>query len=293
MKKFGMIFAFLIIYVTTVTAAATEYLIPGGQVIGLELQDNTVTVAAIDADVGAAAKAAGMQEGDRILRIGNTQVQTAEDVRNALQNCQGRIPVTVLRDGKTKTLSILPTVTGDGPKLGIYLKQGTTGVGTVTYYDENSGSFAALGHGVNTKNGNLLQLTTGRIYTAKVDTVKKGTVGTPGQLMGTVTKMEPVGTIAKNTDQGVFGKLPSPGNTAALPIADRSQIHTGKATIRSTVKGQTLREYSVEILKIYPKGTERTRNMLLKITDPALLNATGGIVQGMGVSYNKDNQWNP
>ena len=284
MKKFRMVFCVLIVYIFAVSASAAEYLIPGGQIIGLELRDNTVTVASFHEELGENAKKAGLQEGDRILRIGDASVTCAADVRDALKGTTGKVRVCVMRNGKTKQLTVPTVATEDGPKLGVYLKQGTTGVGTVTYYDPKNDSFAALGHGVNTKSGSLLQLRSGSIYSAKVQSVKRGAVGTPGQLMGQLASRDTLGSISKNTAQGVFGKLNSPVSAKALPIADPDEIKTGAATIRSTVDGSSLQEYSVEILKIYPNSGERTRNMLIKVTDPKLLETTGGIVQGMSGS---------
>ena len=284
MKKFRILFILLLIYIFTVTANAAQYLIPGGQVIGLELQDNTVTVAAFHEELGENAKKAGLQEGDRILRIDNTTITCAADVQKALSACRGKVKLSILRNGKTKQLSFQPAATADGPMLGVYLKQGTTGVGTVTFYDPQQGTFAALGHGVNTKNGNLLSLRKGSVYEATVQAVRKGAVGTPGQLMGQVTHRESLGTIAKNTQQGIFGHLAAPKEVSALPAATAEEVKVGAATIRSTVAGTDLQEYSVEILKIYPNTGERTRNMLLKVTDPTLLETTGGIVQGMSGS---------
>lgn len=284
MKKFRVIFAVFIIYIIAVTANAAQYLIPGGQVIGLELQDDTVTIAAFDEKLGCAARAAGLKEGDRLLSINDTRIRCAQDVRSALNSARGQVNISVLRNDKAKQLRIAPVATADGPKLGVYLREGTTGVGTITYYDPDTGNFAALGHGVNAKSGNILKVSSGNIYEARVQSVKKGAVGTPGQLMGALTKAESIGTIAKNTAQGVFGTLSAPARTAALPTATSAEVRTGAAAIRSTVDGSSLQEYSVEILKIYPNSTERTRNMLIKITDPELLSATGGIVQGMSGS---------
>ena len=154
----------------------------------------------------------------------------------------------------------------------------------MTYYHPDSGDFAALGHGVSSKSGNLLQVFSGSIFDARVRQIKKGETGHPGQLIGEVTNPDPIGQIRKNTAQGIFGTLETQKTaSAALPVADRSEIHTGKATIRSTLE-TGVQEYSVEILKIYPNAPQRTRNMLIKVTDPALLETTGGIVQGMSGS---------
>lgn len=275
---------FLMIYGLSTGVNAASLLIPGGQVIGLELQDGTVTVASFDETLGCAARAAGLKEGDRILRIDETKISSAEDIRKALTQSDGQITLVVMRGNKQKTFTLSPAATKDGPRLGVYLKQGTTGIGTVTYYDPESEDFAALGHGVNTANGTLLQMQKGSVFPAKVQAVKKGAVGTPGQLCGALTGKDPNGTIAKNTIQGVFGNLNAEVSGTALPVAKATDVHTGSATIRSTVEGDTLQEYSVEILKIYPNRADRCRNMLLKVTDPDLLNATGGIVQGMSGS---------
>ena len=114
--------------------------------------------------------------------------------------------------------------------------------------------------------------------------MRKGISGQPGQLVGQVEDRSPLGELMCNTGRGVFGKTEAGWQGKALPIGEGSQIRTGEATILSTVKDSTVREYSVEILKIYPKANQTGRNLLLKVTDPALLEATGGIVQGMSGS---------
>ncbi len=283
MKAFRILIVTFLIWSLSFAVSAAELLIPGGQLIGLELQDNTVTVIAFD-EAASPAKAAGLKEGDRILSVDSTPVRCVEDIRTALKRSDGQVDISILRGTKTKQLQVCPSATENGPKLGIYLKQGTTGVGTVTYYDPQKGSFAALGHGVNAPNGSLLQMVDGSIYPARVMSVKKGCIGTPGQLMGALTEAEPNGKLAKNTSQGVFGSVSAMSKAEPLPVADPAEVNTGAATIRSTVDGDTLREYSVEILKIYPNHHRQSRNMLLKVTDPTLLATTGGIVQGMSGS---------
>ena len=114
--------------------------------------------------------------------------------------------------------------------------------------------------------------------------MQKGERGKPGQLQGAATDLMPIGEIAKNTPCGVFGTLTQTAVPATLPVAPRGEIVTGTAKIRSTVCGTTPRDYDVTILKIYPDGAQDGRNLLLRVTDPALLTATGGIVQGMSGS---------
>ena len=282
MKRSGakIVIFTILICILAFPVSAAKTLIPGGQVVGMQLMDDTVSVAAIDEDLGRAARSAGLQPGDRIVSIDGKKVCCPEDIRSVLSQSDGCITLRILRDGKEKELSFCPTATENGPRLGVYLKEGTTGIGTITYYDPDRRNFGALGHGVNDPAGKLLNLRTGSIYEASVLSVRKGKAGTPGQLMGTITAPDALGELSKNTARGVFG-------TTAIPTAEPlplGQAKTGSATIRSTVSGSGIREYSVEILKIYPHADASGRNLLIRVTDPDLLNATGGIVQGMSGS---------
>ena len=278
------IIAFALVFCLTVTANAAQMLIPVGQVVGLELADNTVTVSSFDEELGQPAQKAGLKVGDRIVSVNGQGVKTAEDVRYALDRADGVVEMTVQRSKKTEKVRIEPTVTPEGPKLGVYLKEGVTGVGTVTWYDPDSKKFGTLGHGVNNARGELLDMVSGNAYKAAVVSVRKGECGTPGQLMGRLKEATPIGVLYKNTNRGVFGTANTGWTGESLPIGTAADVKSGPATIRSTVKGDSTREYSVEILKVYPNAGEAGRNMLLRITDPDLLATTGGIVQGMSGS---------
>lgn len=269
---------------STQGVCAAQLVVPGGQVIGLQVQDHTVTVAAFDEDIGEGAQDCGLQIGDRIVSVNGETVRSVQDVREALNRSDGEAEISVLRSGSAKKLKMQPKITEDGPRLGVYLKQGITGVGTVTWYDPASGSFGALGHGVNDCNGQLVDMEQGSVYNASVITVKTGKSGAPGQLMSSVSGSGVIGSLSKNTAQGIFGTAELSGEEEMLPVGQKDDVHTGAATIRSTVAGNQIQEYSVEILKVYPNSGSTGRNMLLKVTDPKLLEATGGIVQGMSGS---------
>ena len=285
MKKFtGAITAFLICFCLSVPARAAEHLVPGGQLVGLELFDGSVYIAAFDETLGEPAKAAGLQPGDKILSINGQSVVSAGDIKNILDRADGDVTLRVCRGGNTFDVKLTPQITKNGPRLGIYLKQGTTGVGTVTYYDPEDSSFAALGHGVNNKNGNLLSMHSGKVYDVSVISVRKGKPGEPGQLMGSLQSKNQLGQLSKNTPYGVFGTLGGVNKSAAIEVADPEDVKTGPAIIRSTVSGNLTREYQVEIVKVYGSSKSAGRNMLIKVTDPDLLAATGGIVQGMSGS---------
>ena len=265
-------------------AGAAEFLIPVGKVIGLQLQDDTLTVAAFDDALGAVAREGGLKIGDQLLKIDNTAVESVSDVKTALGQCGSRVALTVRRGTKVSTLHLSPRQTAEGPRLGVYLRQGIAGIGTVTFYDPDTGLFGTLGHGVSDARGNLMTMKKGCAYPAQVQSVRKGKCGEPGQLKGHADPEGFLGPLLKNTPQGVFGitNIPWPGE--AIPVADYSDICSGPARIRSTVRGNSVQEYSVEILKIYPESRSDGRNFLIRVTDPELLSATGGIVQGMSGS---------
>lgn len=276
--------AVLCLWLLPQAVLGTEELVAVGEVVGLELQNGTVTVAGLDEQLGSSAKAAGLRAGDVLVRLDDVPIRSASDVRRALERSSGTVTLVVRREGSEQALTFQPQITADGPKLGAYLKQGITGIGTVTWYDPDTGEFATLGHGVNGSDGKLIDMTEGSAYDARVLSVRKGKSGEPGQLMGAVERAEPVGSLTANTVRGVFGKSAEGWQGQQMPIAQAGQIHAGEAKILSTVSGDTVREYSVQILKIYPKAKLAGRNMLIKVTDPALLEATGGIVQGMSGS---------
>ena len=265
-------------------AWAAEFLIPVGKVIGLQLQDERLTIAAYDDVLGACAREAGLKIGDEIMKIDSTSVESIADVKNALKQCGSQVSVTVRRGDRINTLRFSPRQTEDGPRLGIYLRQGIAGIGTVTFYDPDTGRFGTLGHGVSNARGQLLTMKEGCAYPARVQSVRKGKCGEPGQLKGDADVDCILGPLLKNTPQGVFGMTNTPFSGEALPTAAYSEICSGPAQIRSTVQEDQVQEYSVEILKIYPEDRSDGRNFLLKVTDPALLAATGGIVQGMSGS---------
>ena len=277
-------FIILCAWLFAITANAAEMLIPVGQIIGLELGDNTLTVAAFDEDLGSAAQKAGIKVGDKILAVNGQAVHTTEDVRHALNHSDGMVEMKVQRNKKSVSIRITPEITGDGPRLGIYLKQGVSGVGTVTWYDPDTKKFGTLGHGVNNARGELLNMVSGTAYKASVLSVRKGACGNPGQLMGALKDAEPIGVLYKNTKVGVFGTAKTGWTGDALPVATAAEIKVGPAIIRSTVHGDAVQEYSVEILKVYPNAGASGRNILLHITDQRLLDTTGGIVQGMSGS---------
>ena len=283
-RTFRRVFAAVLsAYLFSIPVLAADTLIPVGQVVGLELSSGVVTVAAYD-DAGSPARDAGLQIGDEILAIDGREIHSAADVRHALNRSGGSVELLVSREGGQTQLRLEPAISPEGPRLGIFLRQGITGLGTVTFFDPDTGSFGTLGHGVNDSCGALLSMTEGKVYPAEVISIQKGKSGTPGQLRGSLDGSRLLGRLSKNSQQGVFGTVCAHWTGQPLPVAAPCEVRTGAATIRSTIDETGPRDYSVEILKIYPADRANGRNLLLRVTDPSLLAATGGIVQGMSGS---------
>lgn len=264
--------------------AWAQSLIPVGQVIGLQLRDEQVTVAAFDDVLGASARQSGLKIGDVIETVNGCKICCPEDVRAALSGMEETVSLTVRRGSRQVNVHFTPENTDDGKKLGVYLRQGITGIGTVTFFDPSTGTFGALGHGVNDSGGCLMQMTQGSAYDAQVLSVVRGRSGHPGQLKGNADPEDVCGEVLRNTPQGIFGRSTMGWQGEPVAVAQPQQLHTGSAVIVSTVDSGKPEEYAVQVVKLYPLDRTDGRNILLKVTDQRLLSATGGIVQGMSGS---------
>ena len=171
-------------------------------------------------------------------------------------------------------------------KLGMWTKDSAAGIGTMTYYDPETGVFAGLGHGVSdSSSGVRMPLLSGEITAVTITDIVKGADGMPGELCGAFISSVEIGRLTLNTDVGIFGECTAPpllGEPVA--IAHRDEVRTGPAVIYATTGGMMPEEYDIEIVSIDRGSTSSVRNMTIRITDPELLARTGGIVQGMSGS---------
>ena len=237
-----------------------------------------------------AALLCGLKEGDIITHINSTEVDTIEEVSALLQELEGEaMSIRAIRDEKQVQLTATAALcASDGAyKLGAWIRDSMAGIGTVTFYDPSSGVFGALGHGINdVDTAMLMPLESGSIMPASVSEVKKGASGAPGELHGQFDLTRDLGTLYANTNLGIFGQMPREMVGSAVEpveVASRDQVETGPATIWSNIRGDEVEEFSVRITHLYPEG-DGTRSMMIEVDDPALLEATGGIVQGMSGS---------
>ena len=282
MKKvvFRAVWPAALAFFLCVSTFAAELLVPVGKVVGLSLAEGSVTVVAFDEVLGAPAKAAGLEIGDEILTVDGAVIDSAQDLQNAMTRSDGTVRLRVARNKQEVELVLNPSVSSQGPKLGVFVREGITGIGTVTYYDPDSREFGALGHGVSDPQGNLAQMETGNIYAATVTAVRQGVAGDPGQLKGAVTGLQPIGTLRRNCRFGIFGSC-SPFAGEALPTGD---AQLGSAKILSNISGDAVEAFHVEIVRLAGEDNETGRDMMLKVTDEKLLTTTGGIVAGMSGS---------
>ena len=197
--------------------------------------------------------------------------------------------IRAIRDDKQVQLTATAALcASDGAyKLGAWIRDSMAGIGTVTFYCPDTGAFGALGHGINdVDTARLMPLDSGSILPATVAGVQKGRAGDPGQLHGVFDTDSTLGLLSANTDGGVFGVMADSTWVEGAPVeaAAREEVEPGEATILSNISGERVEEYAVRIEKVFPQREDDCRDYLLKVTDPRLLDATGGIVQGMSGS---------
>lgn len=258
----------------------TVLLIPGGGIFGAKIKQSYVSVQNPQ-DVRE------LKVGDKIISINGVKIHSVQEVKDALSRIgSNAIDLVCERDGKEISLKIKPKQSEGEYRLGITLKDGAAGIGTITYIDPSTGIFGGLGHGIcDTDTGEVINFTEGNVTGVILSGVKKGEEGKPGELSGLLTD-KVVGELYANTECGVFGKLdtvPDSLCATAIKIAHRDEVHEGEATILSTVKVGTAKEFKIEISSIN-KSSTGTKSFKIKVTDPTLIAITGGVVRGMSGS---------
>lgn len=269
-----------------VTAAHPERLTPVGRTVGIRLESDGLIVVGFDENESAA-RDAGLKMGDTIKRVNGQDVDSCDRFKTIVSEAGGEpLAMEVQREGRTMEIDVQPEQDGETYRLGLLLRDGMAGIGTVTFYDPDTGLYGALGHGVNELQSMvLLPLAQGEILPSRVVEVQKGEGGSPGILKGAFDMEDRLGEVEANTAHGIFGEAEEPLSAAdAIPVAAPGDARTGKASILSNVEGDQVEEFAVEINRLFPTGQDTGRNLLLTITDPRLLQATGGIVQGMSGS---------
>lgn len=277
---------------SNLTVSNRRYVVPSGEIVGLRLFAKGVMVINVDeVDVNKGrinpGKLAKLQKGDVITEIDGIKVESSVQVDKIISSACGKaLNIAYTRNGISYSTVITPvySVTEKRYKTGLWIRDSAAGIGTMTFYEKNSGFFACLGHAVcDIDTGEVLPLSGGDIVEASIGGCVKGRSGMAGELCGNF-KVKSLGNLFVNESCGVFGYLNATDkNAKEVPIALKSEIKTGYAQIISTVENENKAYYDIEIEKITPDNKD-DKNMVIKITDAELIEKTGGIVQGMSGS---------
>lgn len=293
------LFSFIPLKTMQVDVIPDREVVPCGNTIGVKINMEGFLVVAlsefetIDGKSLAPAKEAGIKPGDLIVEINKKPVESISQLIKYLDNFDGKsIHVKYKRGNSYHNAIIEPAISLETKKyqLGMWLRDSTAGIGTLTFYDPETKKFGALGHGItDVDTGILMPLDDGEIVESSILAVKKGKQGEPGELKGILIEdKEKLGVISKNCDQGIYGILNENAKNEfpdkLYSIGLKNEIKLGAASIMSNIDGKSVEEFDIEIQKISERNASGSKGMMIKVTDKRLLEATGGIVQGMSGS---------
>ena len=276
----------------TVRAYEERSLIPGGMLFGVRCGLEGVLVVGLEDVVSGCcpAKDAGLRVGDVITAVDGATVSSAAALSAAVSKdgLDGKTAVlSVIRgkDSANETISVTPCRAPDGIfRAGIWSRDQTAGIGTVTFIDPETGVFGGLGHGIcDASTGTLLPLARGTTLGVTVGEIVRGTAGNPGELRGSFTGVR-TGTLLDNTPCGVIGVFTSLPDIAPIPMGHARDLQTGDATVICTLDDGVPREYEIRIVSIGDLSDVSNKNFVIEVTDAELLGKTGGIIQGMSGS---------
>lgn len=284
----------------TVSVQALPYqtLIPSGDVVGIKVDTTGILVLGIgefESEDELVSPCKGIIEvGDLILACNGNKIETKEDFRSYVEMSDAsELVLDISRKGIEKSVTITPSFSKaeNEYKVGLWIKDSTQGIGTITYINPKNGHFGALGHGItDTQTHILTPIRTGEIMKVSITRITKGEKGIPGELSGVIDydTSSQLGTIMMNHSLGIYGEVDETFIKAqtneALPIAFQDEVHEGKATVMVNLTGEGIKEYEVEIQKVSKYSTEPSKGMVIKIVDKELLRLTNGIIQGMSGS---------
>lgn len=269
-------------------------LIPGGEPFGIKLLTDGVIVVEVSSfetmnGFVSPALEAGIEKGDIIKSIDNQTVNSNNDVEKIISDSNGKeLNFNIIRDCNNFTITLKPKKCSiDGEyRAGLWVRDSSAGIGTVTFYDPDTEGFVGLGHPVcDVDTGEIMPLYSGEVVKVAINGIKKGRAGVPGELMGGFISAFSIGSLELNEKTGVYGHMNDYSSVnEAIPLAMRQEIKTGKAYIYTTISGTTPQKYEINIEKIDFSETDESKNMIIQVTDKNLLEETGGIVQGMSGS---------
>lgn len=311
-KKISLLFVLIFLYLFTLSmnyipqTIAVEgeeikisdiQVIPVGEIVGIKLYTNGVLVVGtsaiegIDGSIHKPFEGTGIEDGNSIIAINDSIVNNTNELINAINMCNGeKIEITYKNSDEEKKCEITPVIDKNKEyKIGLWVRDSAAGVGTVTFYSEQTQTFAALGHAItDVDTGDIIQVASGEIDNVNIVSIVKGKEEEPGKIQGAIRGNSIIGNVYKNTQYGIYGIIKDStnleiDNSKKMNVADRQEIDLGEAYILSNVEGE-IKEYKIEIQRTYLNNNYDNKSMLIKVTDEELLDKTGGIIQGMSGS---------
>ena len=272
-------------------------LYPGGTSVGVKLSTNGVLVVGysnVETTNGkedSPGKSSGIELGDMILKVNGASIESSKDLINKVKSTNNEyLDIEILRGKSKLTKEVKLLKEGESYKLGLWVRDSTAGIGTLTFYHENSNTFGALGHPITDADTNtVFSVKNGELFKSSILSVRKGQRGAPGELTGLfLNEKSSIGSINKNLSSGIYGKtseaLINPIFNQPMAVGYRNEIDEGPAQIITTIDESGPKLYNIEIVKLLPQDKPTPKSMIIKVTDEELLSRTGGIVQGMSGS---------
>ncbi|MGL4363207.1 MAG: SpoIVB peptidase [Cellulosilyticaceae bacterium] len=282
----------------SVEAVSVKEVIPSGEIIGVRVLTKGIHVIGVSEvytqDGSEKPCKDKVKKGDIILQINDIELKSKEQFKEIIEaNGDKAIKIVLERNGDIVKVQVHPVYSQEDNKykLGLWIKDGTQGVGTMTYIDPENNTYGALGHGITvSETKKLLPIKEGELTTTKINSIKKGEIGKPGQLCGAVSGNldNKLGEVRLNSALGIYGILNDQGKKLLdgkrVPVGLQSEVHEGAATILLNLDGDGVKEYDIYIQKVTKYTSEPAKGMVIKIVDKRLLELTNGIVQGMSGS---------
>ena len=282
----------------SVTTLPRLSVVPLGNIVGLKLYTNGVLVVGmseVESESNEFVKPyenSEIKEGDMIFEINDHEIDSIETLKSVVNSSQGDdLIIKYFRDGSVLTSTIKPVKgTEDDYKIGLWVRDSATGVGTISFYVPESGKFAALGHGIiDVDTGELIDIEVGDLVTSNIISVEKAKVGNPGEIKGSISNGVNLGVVENNTNFGLYGSLNNLSSLGidinnCIDIANRDEIVEGDAYILCDIDGNGVMEYSVDVTEIYLNNNYDNKSFQIKVNDSELIEKTGGIICGMSGS---------
>ena len=311
-KKISLLFVLIFLYLFTLSlnyipqTIAVEgqeikisdiQVIPVGEIVGIKLYTSgilvvgTSTIEGIDGIIHKPFEGTEIEEGNSIIAINGNNVNNTKELIEAINMCNGeKIEITYKNNNEERRCEITPIMDINKEyKIGLWVRDSAAGVGTVTFYSEDTKTFAGLGHAItDVDTGDIIKVSSGEIDSVNIVSIVKGKEKEPGKIQGAIKGNSIIGNVYKNTEYGIYGIIKDSAslkidNFKKMNVADRYEISLGEAYILSNVDGE-LKEYKIEIQRTYLNNNYDNKSMLIKVIDEELLSQTGGIIQGMSGS---------